>query len=333
MPIPASGTGRGLSNSAAKGTRTDSNWGTDGAIWRAISPPLVPSVEDVELVRKACPPELIKPSAAPRILLLGVTPMLAGAAWPALSELHAVDYDEVMIDTLWQPREHAYCHCARWQEMPFPDGFFDLVIGDCSFNALPATADYAEVLREIARVSRPSAPLICRFFMQSQPRLSLGELAREAAGRFGEYSSAARRLLIPIAASEDDGTIHWTDIPHRICEQFGDVAAFLAVLGQEGEDKARALRTYELDQWLNYPSPERIREIFGQYYSEIGFNYPDYDCGQFCPIVRCLPSSAEFTGTSACTASGREPSLRLRRYQAASRARKALRLGVRSESR
>jgi len=266
---------------------TDSNWGTDGTMWRTIPPPFVPTEEDVELVRKACPSELIESSAAPRILLLGVTPMLADAAWLASSELHAVDYDQVMIATLWRPRERYHCHCARWQEMPFPDGFFDLVIGDCSFNALPAIADYAEVLREVARVCRPSAPLICRFFMQSEPRLSLGEVAREAAGRFGDYSLAERRLLIPMAASEDDGSIHSTDIRDRIREQFGDVEAFLAVLGQEGEDKVRALRTFEFDQWLNYPTRARIRAEFERYFSDIRFAFPDYAAGPFCPIVSC----------------------------------------------
>lgn len=254
-------------------------------MWRTISPPFVPTAHDIQLVQRACPPELLKESAAPRILVLGVTPALISARWPASSEVHAVDYDQVMIDALWEPKPGAHCHCAWWQDMPFADDEFDLVIGDCSFNALPGIDAYDEVLREILRVSRPSAPLVCRFFMQQEPRLTLAELTRESSGKFAGYGSSARRLLIPIAASEEDGRLHSSDIPGRIREQVGDIDEFLEGLGQSPEEQVRAKRTFEFDQRLNYPDRQTIGRVFGQYFKEIEFAFPDYDCGAFCPIV------------------------------------------------
>ena len=235
------------------GTMTDSNWGTDHEMWRTIPLPYVPSDEDVALLRQLCPPELLGDSAAPRILVLGVTPPLIGAGWPAASEVHAVDFDHGAIDTLWQPGERRRVHCARWQEIPFPDAHFDLVIGDCSFNALPGIEQYDEVIAEVDRVRKPSAPLITRFFMQSEPRLTLDYLMREASGLFAGYRPYALLMLVPIAASEANGVLHATDTAGRIVEQCGDVEAFLSALGLDEEGKWRARRTFEFDQFLNFP--------------------------------------------------------------------------------
>jgi SAM-dependent methyltransferase len=254
-------------------------------MWKTIPAPFAPSAQDVELIRRNCPIDLMADEAAPRILILGVTPALINARWPASSEIHAVDYDPVMIEALWQEREGASCHCARWQDLPFADNFFDLIVGDCSFNALPAIPEYEGVLKEIARVGKPSCTMISRFFMQSKPRLSLSILISEATGRFAGFGASARRLLIPIAASGLDGSLSSKDIRGRIVDECGDVDEFLAALQQEGEDKERALRTFAFDQRLNYPNKQQVEDTFGRYFDVITFSFPEYDCGQFCPTI------------------------------------------------
>ena len=267
---------------------TKSEWGTDTEVWRRISPPFLPRPQDLELFRRACPPGLLDAENAPRILVLGMTPALVAGPWPARSEVHAVDFDQVMIDTQWQAREGVQWHCARWQEMPFADGCFDLVIGDCSFISLPGIADYQDVLREISRVSKPSAPLVMRFFMQSDPRLELATLADDAASRFADWTPLGRSLLIPIAASEEDGSLRITDIPGKVAERWARLDDFLVAMGQPPEDRELLAQIYQLEQRLNFPSEARIRKEFGPWYPDISFAYPDYDCGAFCPIVRCL---------------------------------------------
>lgn len=264
---------------------SESNWGTDEEIWQTISPPLIPAVQDIDLIRRTSAAALAAAGSAPRVLVLGVTPALIAADWLAGAEIHAVDYDDVMIELLWKPREGAYCHQARWQEMPFPDAHFDLVIGDCSFNALPGLADYDDVLREISRVRRPSAPVVARFFMQTEPRLTLPGLIAGRAGMDG-WSSAARRLAIAIAAAQADGNLNLSDIPARIREQCGDVDEFLAAMGQSPREIERAKSTYEIEQDLNYPSKSQINAQIGGYFPDISFAYPAYDCGALCPIVR-----------------------------------------------
>jgi len=268
---------------------SDSKWGADAPMWRIIPPPLVPTDEDVELVQRACPPELLASLASPKILVLGVTPALVGAPWPEASEIHAVDYDQAMIEVLWAEHEHAFCHCARWQDMPFEDDTFDLVVGDCSFNALPGISDYDSVLREIARVSRPQAPLVARFFMQQQPRLELAALPGLVEREFAHFAPPARRLIIAIAGAQSDGSTHLLEIPPRIEREWGPVDEFLAAVGQHGDDFARIKRTLALDQRLNYPTREEIVARFEPYYPDIRFTFPDYDCGRFCPTVGFYP--------------------------------------------
>jgi hypothetical protein len=267
---------------------TENNWGTDEEIWQTISPPMIPSVQDVELVRRSCPPELMDLAAAPRILVLGVTPALVDAGWPARAELHAVDYDPAMIELLWKPRASAQCHCAHWQAMPFSDGYFDLVVGDCSFNALPGLQEYDAVLREIARVKRPIAPLVARFFMQPEPRLTLALLQEYASSKFAGFGAAAMRLMVAFAASAPDGSLEFRDIPTRIREQWGSVDEYLAAIGQSPDAIARANKTYLIDQRLNYPDRHQILLHLEPYFREISFNRPNYDCGEFCPIVACF---------------------------------------------
>jgi SAM-dependent methyltransferase len=248
--------------------------------------PYVPSAADIELIRRACPPGLLDAGNSPRILVLGVTRGLVRAPWPPRSELHAVDFDPVMIDRLWMPRAGAQCHLARWQEMPFPDGHFDLVIGDCSLNALPGLDHYDSVLQEVARVKRPSAPLALRFFMRPEPRLSLTGLLQELPG-IATSSAAAKRLRILIASSELDGRTYFQDVPNRMLAEWGPPRDFLARLGMTEAEIDYAEKTYRFDQYLTFPSKQQIVDALGLRFEGIRFEYPAYDCGALCPTVSC----------------------------------------------
>jgi SAM-dependent methyltransferase len=260
-----------------------SEWGMDEGLWQTVSAPYSPSSEDWALVREACPPELMREDAAPRILVLGVTPALIHAPWPKRSEIHAVDYDQVMIDTFWHDRRGAQCHCAYWQEMPFPDDHFDLVVGDCSFCALHSLGEYDQVIREVVRVMKPDVPLVARFFTQSEPHLTMPELLDD---RYSSFRPAARRLLALIAAGNDDGSACHRDTPLRIREQWGNIDDYLVALGQSPAEIERAKTTYEQDMRLNYPTERQVRDKFAPYFSDIRFAYPAYDAGANCPTVR-----------------------------------------------
>lgn len=263
-------------------------WGGGKELWRNIRPPLVPSQQDIDLLFDACGPELLQRSAA-RILVLGVTPGLISAPWPAGFELSAVDFDPMMIKALWphEPPARATVFCADWKSMPFPDDHFDLVIGDCSFCALPSLADYAGVLSEVARVKKTDAPIICRFFMQSDPRLDTATLPeRCTAGPFAHFSGPEKNLLIAIAASGADAVTHYDQVIGYVEDIWGNFEDYVAALGQIPDEVARAQAVFALPHQLNYPSLAQITAAFGAFGLTPQLRVPDYPSGPFCPTIR-----------------------------------------------
>jgi SAM-dependent methyltransferase len=264
----------------------ESVWGTDKDLWPVMPEPLVPSRDEIALYRQICPPDLLHEDAAPRILVLGVTPPLVDLRWPRRAEVHAVDFDQVMVSAMWAPRERAHVHVARWQDIPLSDDSFDLVIGDCSFNALPGPDDYEHVLREVARVSRPGAPLVSRFFVQSEPPPQLARIAEDASGALAHLRAASKRLLVALACAEANGELHMSTVTERIRRDWGDFEDYLVALGDSAEDRDLSRLVFAYDQRLNYPTERDIRARFAPYYSDIRFEYPDHDVGAYCPIVR-----------------------------------------------
>jgi SAM-dependent methyltransferase len=264
----------------------NSIWGTQVDIWPTIPSPFSPSSEDLRLYQQACPPELLAEGSAPRILVLGVTPQLTNAPWPRDAELHAVDYDEQMIATLWKPREGAQCHQVRWQDMPFEDAYFDVIVGDCAFNALPSQDEYEGVLRQVARVRRPGAPLITRFFVQPDPRPTLAQVVDLARSELADLSPPAKRLLVYMASSDAESRLCNPEGAERIREQWGDLESFLGAMGQTPEDMELTKLVLTFDQRVHYPNEQDIRRRFAPFFGDIGFTYPATTIGQRCPIVR-----------------------------------------------
>ena len=268
---------------------TKSNWGMADKVWNKVTVPYIPSPEDIALLRRASPAECFAEcpggSQPVRVLVLGLTPALIDAPWQSQCEIHAVDFDEAMMKRDWKPRDRAQWHNANWNKMPFPSDYFDLVVGDCSFNALPSRDHYGAVLQEIVRVKRPLAPLIARFFLQSEPRLTLPDVVGAIAGSADDFGPAAKRLLILIAASRADGTVHPRDIPARIAAQWGKIEDYLAALGKSPAEIAHAVMTYESQVHLNFPNQTQIIEEFGHYFAGIEFQFPAYAAGNHCPTV------------------------------------------------
>jgi hypothetical protein len=274
------------SNFNGKGSMTTSKWGTNKNIWPKMLPPFAPSQEDFDNIKALCPDHLLAQSATPRILILGVTPALVGADWPEAADIHSVDFDPVMIETLWQSGSRASVHCHNWGDMPFPDGHFDLVVGDCSFNALPDLGSYRDVLKELKRVMRLGAPLIVRFFMQPTPRLAFKDIGTDRTGQMADLTATQKRLLILLMTAHENGEINFSDIPGRICEEFGSLDSFFfSVIQMSEEDADRAKLVYHLDQTLTFPSLEQVGSSFGEWWNDRQLLYPSYPCGAFCPSI------------------------------------------------
>ena len=266
---------------------TEQNWGGSKEIWRNIRPPLVPVQQDIDLVFDACGADLLQRPTA-RILVLGVTPALISAPWPTGFELCAVDFDPMMINALWPDEKPARASviCADWKSMPFPDDYFDLVIGDCSFCALPSLADYAGVLAEVDRVKKADARVICRFFMQSEPRLTLADLPDLCtAGALAHFSGPEKNLMIAIAASGEDAVTHYRTVIGHVEKIWGDFENYVTVLGQSPEEVARVKSVFSLSHQLNYPTLRQIADQFAAFGLKPQVRVPDYPSGPFCPTI------------------------------------------------
>ena len=266
---------------------SNKDWGGTDKIWNSIRRPLVPCDSDLALIFDACGPDLLARQSA-RVLVLGVTPALVRAPWPAGFEICAVDFDPKMIKALWpeHPAGQSRIVCADWKSMPFPDDHFDLVIGDCSFCALPSLLDYRDVLAEVMRVKRSNAPIITRFFMQPETRLSLRELPKMVkVAPFSNFSPSEIRLLVGIAASGDDAVVKFDQIPQRVADEWGDFEAYIAALGQSGADAERTKATFSLRHQLNYPCLQQISEQFSAFGLALQLREPDYPSGHFCPTI------------------------------------------------
>ena len=74
----------------------DDHWPRHARQWALVGPPLRPSPSDVAAVRAQLP----RFGPAPRGLVLGVTPELIGAGWPATARLIAIERSAEVIAAL-----------------------------------------------------------------------------------------------------------------------------------------------------------------------------------------------------------------------------------------
>lgn len=264
------------------------SWGAHVEGWKTIRPPWTPCEEDIELALRICPKDLLLRDRV-RVLVLGVTPRLVHAPWPSHFEIYAVDFDRGMIDVLWQegasPRIHLAC--ADWRNMPFPDGHFDLVVGDGSFCALPGLSHYSAVLAELQRVRRPGARIITRFFMQTQPRARLSDIADFEAGlRLPGLTAVELRFLTLIAVCGEDATMRHGEIAPMIESFWKDLESYIAAVWPEASDARDFRLLLERDQSLNFPTIAQITEQFAPFGLKPTVHFPGYAAGRFCPTIR-----------------------------------------------
>lgn len=265
-------------------------WNADVDQWAAnggVRPPWVPCAEDIGLMMDGCPSELLEKEKV-NVLVLGVTPGIIRAPWPSNFALHAVDYDPEMIKALWLPDMDSIAEitCADWTDMPFPDAFFDLVVGDGSFCALPSLEEYPAVLREILRVKRADAAIISRFFMQSDPQPNLHQIVDLASGAMRDrYSGPDLRLFFLMAIAQPNAVVdHRLAIP-RILQDFGDFDVFIGTLWPDADEAWKTRLMMNRDQRLNFPTFEQIKINADKFSLEMLDRYPNYTLGQFCPTI------------------------------------------------
>lgn len=264
------------------------HWRRHAQQWDSVGPPLRPDRDDVavaqRLVHRA---RRMAGGGSLRIALLGVTPELAGMAWPQGSRLLPVDRSVEMIRGIL-PRRAAVPMmpvCAGWLQLPLGDDSLDCVVGDGCFTVLEHVEAHRRLCRELCRVLRPGGCFVIRLFVQSPERESPAAVFDElAAGTIGSFHVFKWRLAMALHDNLDEG-IPVRDIWRR-WSQAGVAAEGLAARLGWSLDAVRTIEVYrDSPARYTFPTLDQAREVLAEHFEELECHVPAYELGDRCPSL------------------------------------------------
>ncbi len=139
--------------------------------WDDRTPPARPAPEDTAILESFVGEALGEThGAAPRALVLGVTPEVATMRWPGGTRVLALDSSRAMIRNVWPARAvaHGAAICGEWSAMPLRPGTCDAVVGDASLGIQAYPGAFFAVLAEVRRVLRDGGVLAMRVFTRPE---------------------------------------------------------------------------------------------------------------------------------------------------------------------
>lgn len=144
-------------------TQAPGHWQRMAASWQLVGPPLRPGAADLALFNAAIAAWTAQHQAAPRALILGVTPELCHLDWPEGTQLSALDASAEMISRVW-PGEPSAALVGSWTAAPLPDASRDLLLLDGGFGVLPWPEGQRQLLLEASRLLAPGGIFVLRLF-------------------------------------------------------------------------------------------------------------------------------------------------------------------------
>jgi len=264
-----------------------SPWSRHARQWSQVGSPLRPVEEDCRLYWREVG-DVVEAVAAPRALVLGVTPELALLPWPRQSHLTAVDQSQDMIDRVW-PRRALRCTgkavCSTWNDMPLDDASVDVMVGDGSLSVLPSGRDYPAMIAEIHRVLRPGGQLALRCFVHPDENEPIDQVFTDLDdGRIGSMHALKWRIAMVLQKSLTDGVVV-SDIRDCFMSHLRDREAAAQRLGWPIE----AINTIDAyaGSMVSYTFPtlgEITAAVAGRF-EVTGVAHPSYELGDRCPVI------------------------------------------------
>jgi SAM-dependent methyltransferase len=259
----------------------DDHWPRHARQWALIGPPLRPVPADVAAL---CAP-VAHLGPAPRALVLGVTPELVGAPWPAATRPIAVERSAEVIAALG-PRAPASTRAllADWRALPLAAGAIDLVVGDGALTNLRFPDDYRALAAELARVLAPGGRVALRLFAAPAVAEPLDAVAAAlAAGAIGSFHALKWRVAMAIQPA--DRNVAVVDIGRAVEALCGDRAALAARTGWP-RAVIDAIASYR-GSGLRYSFPTQAEVIaaLGDALAVVDIVQPGYELGERCPTV------------------------------------------------
>jgi len=245
--------------------------------WAGLKPPLRPNAEVVCALRAATE------DRDARVLLLGVTPELAGIGKTTV----AVDMSEAMIAAAWPgDSDTRRAIHGNWLQLPLREREFTAVIGDGSFAFLPLTA-YARLFEQLEPLLLPGARLAMRFYETPEVCETIGQLcAAVMAGNGAGFHAFKWRLAMAIAAETGNASIPVVLI-HQVFEhEFADRAALSAASGWSIRQIAEIDNYARQDTVFSFPTRREMLAELPRTVSKPRFLVSgSYELAERCPIL------------------------------------------------
>ncbi|MBN1868390.1 class I SAM-dependent methyltransferase [Candidatus Sumerlaeota bacterium] len=268
-------------------------WAAKLSKWPHMGSPLRPTAPDLVLAERACGDFPGVSHAHPlRVLVLGVTPELAGLRWPEGTRLWAVDFCRPMIRGLWPDGRlglPALAVCGDWRDMPVFDSSIDIAVGDGCYNVFQPPDGYRLLSAQVRRVLKPTGRVAMRFFVRPAENESLDVVFSDLLeGRVGNFDIFRWRLQMAVHGTTDEGTCQgdaWEVWNAReidtdaLAEKLGWSRAALATIDLWQGSRAR----------LCFPTLNEVREALADDFVEIAHHCPDYELGDRCPALLLTP--------------------------------------------
>lgn len=218
-----------------------------------------------------------------RVLLLGVTPELAGIA----GDLVAIDRNLNMVENVW-PGNAAGRHAVvgEWTNANFRESSFAVGMGDGSLNSVRFPDEALRVCAQLRRLLQPGGTFVCRLYM-SAPTDRIADVAAAAlAGRFRNFHAFKMHLAMAIAVETGEPNVRVKILLDTITALFPDRAELVTVTGW---DRAH-VDTIDFYQNSNaatsYPTLDQWRTTLAGLFSSLRFKPSGrYELAERCPLL------------------------------------------------
>ncbi|MBL1210749.1 methyltransferase domain-containing protein [Geminocystis sp. GBBB08] len=271
-------------------TVKNNHWQKFSTNWEVIGSPLRPNEEDISFIETEILAKLkLNLSIIYRVVILGVTPDFISLSWSDNIEIIAIDKSSEMIANIWNKNENhkkkRTVILGHWQNIPLPDNCCDIILADGCFTQLDYPNSYNQVLQELKRILKPQGLFSSRFFLRpSQTEKITNIFCDLKAGNIGNFHLFKLRLAAALQKSTEAGIP--VDYIYQIWkENISNPDEILHQLGWS-LDLLKTINVYENSPSIySFPTLEEVKNLFGNYFTELSCNFPHYEQGSLFPTI------------------------------------------------
>jgi SAM-dependent methyltransferase len=268
------------------------HWSDAAYHWEHYGPPLRPAAEDVRAMEARVAAHAATGGTRRwKALLLGVTPEIATMAWPAATELLAVDKSRLMIERVWPGDLGAARRvvCADWLELAATGPRYDFVIGDGTFAILGFPRQHRALAEVVHHALAPGGMFVTRLFLRPErneaPEAVIADLL---ANRIGSFHAFKLRLAMAMqrdaAAGVRMGDVHAAWERARV-----DRDALLAGTGWPPPVLETIRPWAGKDSRLSFPTSSETAALIDDLFEARDEHRSAIELGERCPVVAWHP--------------------------------------------